>query len=380
MEQAAGAEKFEEAARWRDLLRTIEDYRDRPGTISVGPRGPGRRRSGPRGRPRGRLRLFHAQGQDPRLRGTRLVDAPAGRPDAEVLADFLGRFLRGPRNAPRLLLPVSPARLTGLQTLLGWAKVRDPRPARRQEPQARRHGRPQRRGLPPQAGRRRQAPRGAAEGSRTCRTCPARSKDSTSPTPAARNRSAPSSSSATAGPTRTATGNSSSGRSRARTTWPASKRSSPGDTARSSTRRRPSPTWSWSTAASPSSARRRRPSPRLGLSDLPLVSIAKKEEILFTPAAPRRHPPRQDLARPEARPGGPGRDPPVRHRPPPRPPRKEELRLASRRHPGRRSEEEVGLLARYASLEAIRNAPRAELGALIGAAAAAKVLERLATQ
>src|SRR5512137_822099 len=35
MERAATDEKFEEAARWRDLLRTIEDYRDRPGTIST---------------------------------------------------------------------------------------------------------------------------------------------------------------------------------------------------------------------------------------------------------------------------------------------------------------------------------------------------------
>ena len=35
MGQAADSEKFEEAARVRDLLRTIEDYRDRPGTIST---------------------------------------------------------------------------------------------------------------------------------------------------------------------------------------------------------------------------------------------------------------------------------------------------------------------------------------------------------
>jgi len=35
MERAAAEEKFEEAARWRDLLRTIEDFRDRPRTIST---------------------------------------------------------------------------------------------------------------------------------------------------------------------------------------------------------------------------------------------------------------------------------------------------------------------------------------------------------
>ncbi len=55
---------------------------------------------------------------------SRLLDAPAGRPDAEVLADFLGDFYRDRETPPRLLLPARPARLAGLQTLLGWAKVR----------------------------------------------------------------------------------------------------------------------------------------------------------------------------------------------------------------------------------------------------------------
>ncbi len=54
----------------------------------------------------------------------RLLDAPAERPDAEVLADFLGGFYEDRETPTRLLLPAAPARLTGLQTLLGWAKVR----------------------------------------------------------------------------------------------------------------------------------------------------------------------------------------------------------------------------------------------------------------
>jgi len=35
MEEAAAAEKFEDAARWRDILRTIEDIQERPRAISV---------------------------------------------------------------------------------------------------------------------------------------------------------------------------------------------------------------------------------------------------------------------------------------------------------------------------------------------------------
>jgi excinuclease ABC subunit C len=45
--------------------------------------------------------------------------------------------------------------------------------------------------------------------------------------------------------------------------------------------------------------------------------------------------------------------------------------------PGVGPKKKTALLARYESLEAIRRAPRAEVDALVGAAAAAKVLERL---
>ena len=54
----------------------------------------------------------------------RLIEAPAGIPDAGVLGEFLAVFYKDHEAPPRLLLPVRPAQMTGLQTLLGWAKVR----------------------------------------------------------------------------------------------------------------------------------------------------------------------------------------------------------------------------------------------------------------
>ncbi len=377
MERAAEEEKFEEAARWRDLLRTIEDYRDRPGAISDGPRGPGRRRPGPRGRSRGRLRLLHAQGQDPELGGP-----PSRRPGRPPGRRGPGRvprpsFYKDRETPPRLLLPASPARLAGLQALLGWAKVRRPRAARRQEPQARRHGRPQRRGLPPRAGGRKPAPRRAEGRPSISPRSPARSRVSTSPTPAARSRSARSSSSATAGRTRTATGSSSSGPSRARTTWPAWRRSSPGDTASVLDGKVPLPDLVMVDGGKPQLGAAEKALSALGLSGFPLVSIAKKEEILFTPAA--REGIRLDRTSPALKLIQAVRD--------------ETHRFAIAFHRGRREKRSfeslldgipgVGpkkkstLLARYGSLEAIRNAPRDELDALVGAAVAARVLERL---
>jgi len=123
MERAAGEEKYEEAARWRDLLRTIEDYRDRPGTISVALEdqdvvGLARDES------RAVVYVFFMRKGKIRNSAARLIEAPAGVPDAGVLGEFLAVFYRDHEAPPRLLLPVRPAQMTGLQTLLGWAKVR----------------------------------------------------------------------------------------------------------------------------------------------------------------------------------------------------------------------------------------------------------------
>jgi excinuclease ABC subunit C len=123
MERAAAEEKFEEAARWRDLLRTIEDYRDRPGTISTALEDQdvvGLVREGGRAA----CYVFFMRKGKIRNSAGRLVDVPADAPDAEVLGGFLAEFYRDRESPPRLLLPAAPARTPGLQALLGWAKIR----------------------------------------------------------------------------------------------------------------------------------------------------------------------------------------------------------------------------------------------------------------
>jgi len=103
MELAAESEKFEEAARWRDVLRTIEDIRDRPSAISTALETrtssvwPARRRAS--------HTSFSCAKQDPEL--APLLDASAGTPNAELLAGFLGDFYR--TRAP----PASSCRVPG---------------------------------------------------------------------------------------------------------------------------------------------------------------------------------------------------------------------------------------------------------------------------
>jgi len=123
MERAAGEEKFEEAARWRDLLRTVEDYRDRPGTISVALEDQDvigfAREEG-----RAAAYVFFMRKGKIRNSAARLIEVPAEVPDADVLGEFLAQFYRDHETPPRLLLPFPPPEKTGLQTLLDRAKVR----------------------------------------------------------------------------------------------------------------------------------------------------------------------------------------------------------------------------------------------------------------
>ncbi len=107
MARAAAGQEFEEAARWRDLLRTIEDYRDRPGAISTALEDQdvvGLARAGGAAAAfvfimrRGKIRSSAAE----------LVDAPPGAGDAEVLGTFLPGFYAARERPPRLLLPARP--------------------------------------------------------------------------------------------------------------------------------------------------------------------------------------------------------------------------------------------------------------------------------
>ncbi len=123
MERAAAEEHFEEAARSRDLLRTIEDYQDRPRAISTSLEDQdvvGLARIADRAA----VYVFFMRHGKIRDSEAQTVDVPADVPDAELLGDFLAGFYRDRDLPPRLLLPVKPAQTTGLQTLLGWAKVK----------------------------------------------------------------------------------------------------------------------------------------------------------------------------------------------------------------------------------------------------------------
>jgi excinuclease ABC subunit C len=123
MELAAEGEKFEEAARWRDLLRTIEDYRDRPRAISTSLEDQdvaGLARLADRAA----VYVFFMRRGKIRDSEARTLDVPAGISDGDLLGGFLAGFYRDRDLPPRLLLPVKPAPAAGLQSLPGWAEVR----------------------------------------------------------------------------------------------------------------------------------------------------------------------------------------------------------------------------------------------------------------
>ena len=123
MERAAAEERFEEAARLRDLLRTIEDYQDRPRAISTALEDQdvvGLARVADRAA----VYVFFMRHGKIRDSEARTVGVPADVPDGELLGEFLAGFYRERDLPPRLLLPAKPAPTTGLQSLLGWAKVK----------------------------------------------------------------------------------------------------------------------------------------------------------------------------------------------------------------------------------------------------------------
>lgn len=123
MERAAAEERFEEAARSRDLLRTIEDYQDRPRAISTSLEDQdvvGLARIADKAA----VYVFFMRHGKIRDSEAQAIDVPADVPDDELIGDFLAGFYRERDLPPRLLLPAKPAQTTGLQALLGWAKVK----------------------------------------------------------------------------------------------------------------------------------------------------------------------------------------------------------------------------------------------------------------
>jgi len=375
MERAAAEEKFEEAVRWRDLLRTIEDYRDRPGTISTAledqdvvglARGDGLTA----------IYVFFMRKGKIRNSAAHIIDAPEGAAAAEVLGEFLAGFYASRELPPRLLLPARPAGTLGLQSLLGWAKVRVLVPRGGKD-----------RKLVEMAGRnaeahlRRQA--GEAMPLEELRTALGL---------AALPR-------VIEGFDISNTGGEESVGSLVvfrdgrpdkdsyrkfliRTVEGSNDVASLGEVITRRYRKvldegAALPDLVMVDGGKPQLGAAEKALGALGLSQLPLVAIAKKEEVLYTPAS-------REGIRLERTSGALKLVQAVRD---------ETHRFAIAFHRGRREKKSfaslldgipgVGpkkksaLLARYGSLEAIRNAPRAELNELVGVAAAARVLERL---
>jgi excinuclease ABC subunit C len=378
MEHAAAEEHFEEAARARDLLRTIEDYQDRPRAISTSLEDQdvvGLARIADRAA----VYVFFMRHGKIRDSEAQTVDVPADVSDAELLGDFLAGFYRGRDLPPRLLLPVKPAQTTGLQTLLGWAKVKV---------LVARAGR--NRKLVDLAGRnadsylRRQAgDLVPLEELKTALKLPALPRhiegfdisntggeESVGSLIVFRD-GRPDKDSYRKFLIRTVEGSNDVASMEEVITRRYRKVLDEGA---------PLPDLIMVDGGKPQLGAAEKALAALGLSQVPLVAIAKREEILYTPAL--REGVKLERTSPALKLIQAVRD--------------ETHRFAITFHRGRREKRSfeslldgipgVGpkkkavLLAKYGSLEAIRNAPRAELDGLVGAAAAAKVLERLKSE
>ena len=108
MEEEAGAGRFEEAARLRDIIRTLEDIKQRPGTISVGLEDldvAGFARSGDAAA----LHVFvMRKGKIRDSRGL-VVEGTSGRKDDEILGNLVEGVYGPAEFPPRLLLPFEPS-------------------------------------------------------------------------------------------------------------------------------------------------------------------------------------------------------------------------------------------------------------------------------
>ena len=108
MREAAAAQRFEEAARLRDLIQTLEDLRHRPQAIDVGLEdldAVGFARSADAAA----LHVFFMRrGKIRDSRGT-YAAGTAGRSDSDLLAELVGRFYDRAEKPPKVLLPFEPA-------------------------------------------------------------------------------------------------------------------------------------------------------------------------------------------------------------------------------------------------------------------------------
>ncbi|MBM3305649.1 MAG: excinuclease ABC subunit UvrC [Candidatus Aminicenantes bacterium] len=384
MEEAAREQRYEEAARWRDVLRTVEDMRDRPRTISVALEDQDvvgfAREEG-----RAAVHLFFMRRGKIRSSEAALVEAASEATDAEVLGGFLADFYGRPERRdipPRLLLPFRPASAEALEAVLGGRK-------RRRSPL-----------IVPRGG---QDLKLVALAARNAEAHLHKTAMEPGPLEALRE---------TIGlerPPRTIEGfdiSNTGGEESVgslvvfqdgRPAKDAYRKfrirsvAGPNDVAsleeviarryrRALAEKKPLPDLVMIDGGRPQLSAARKALSALGLEDLPLVSIAKREEILFTAEAPQGiRLPRTSAAlklvqaiRDEAH-----RFAISYHRG-----RREKRSFASELDgiPGLGPKKKAALLARYDSIEAVRNAPQSGLEKLVGATAAKLLLERLGSQ
>lgn len=114
MEEAAAAQRFEEAARRRDLILTLDDLRERPQAIDVGLEdldAVGYARSGNAAA----LHVFFMRRGKVRDSGGTLAEGTEGRSDKDILTELVERFYARAEKPPKILLPFEPAEVGRLQ-------------------------------------------------------------------------------------------------------------------------------------------------------------------------------------------------------------------------------------------------------------------------
>jgi excinuclease ABC subunit C len=121
MEAAAAAQDFEEAARWRDVLRTVEDIKERPRAISIALEDQDAvgfaRRGG-----RAAVYVFFMRRGKIRDSGSCVLDAAGDSNDGEILGRFLAEFYELREKPARLLLPFPISSQKKLEGLLRAAR------------------------------------------------------------------------------------------------------------------------------------------------------------------------------------------------------------------------------------------------------------------
>jgi len=128
MKAAAAAQQFEEAARWRDILRTVEDIKERPRAISIALEdrdvaGYARREG------RAAFYLFFMRHGKIRDSHSALLGAAGDSPDGEILGRFLTGFYGSREKPARLLLPFPVISQETLESFVRGGRTENVRPS-----------------------------------------------------------------------------------------------------------------------------------------------------------------------------------------------------------------------------------------------------------